>query len=135
MNKYYRISKHNSTVCGYPGRNFDWAKFDWEQGTSHDFGDMKYSIESEYITDNLKGKRIGIKKAPPVFKDNYFIAKGCEYLHVPYNWAESGTIYRVRPNESMYAGKVYRSKLIKSQRATKRRGKWFWVLEVMELKI
>ena len=35
MKREYKISSHNSTVCGYPGRQFDWNKFDWEGKAIH----------------------------------------------------------------------------------------------------
>ena len=130
MKGEYKVSKHNSTVCGYPGRDFDWSNFDWKQKTVHDFGDMRYSNESEYIPDELKGKRIGIKRAPQVFKDDCLIASNCEYLHVPYNWAENGTVFRVRPNDSMYAGEIYRGHLVKSVNVVEKEDGWYWVLEL-----
>ena len=56
---------------------------------------------------------------------------GCQYLHVPYAWAEDATVFRVRPNGSMWAGRVYRGHLVKRQTAVKHEdGVWFWVLEV-----
>lgn len=132
MIKEYEVSSHNSTVLGYPGRDFDWSKFDWNQETEHDFGDMRYSKESEYVSDELKGQLIGIQKAPAVYTDDGFIAANCQYLHVPYNWAEQATIYRVRPNESMRAGGVYRGHLIEKQSALKIKGVWYWTLEFIE---
>ena len=109
----YKINKRNSTVCGYPGRDFDWTKFDWEGKTIHK------SI--------FKGIRD--MKAPKPFADDCLIADNCQYLHVPYNFAENGTIYRVRPNPTMYAGKIYRGHLITKQRAFKRSDGWYWSLE------
>lgn len=126
--KLYKINSHNSTVCGYPGRDFDWSKFDWEQKTSHDSGNMRYSIDSEFIPKEQRGQLIGITKAPEVHTDNFFIGKNCQYLHVPYDWEENGTIYRVRPNHSMCAGQVYRGKLIKKQTAVKIKDTWYWKL-------
>ena len=113
MRKEYKISPHNSTVCGYPGRDFDWSKFDWE-GKS-----INKSI--------LKGyKDI---KAPKPFVDGCLIAPNCQYLHIPYNFEEDGTIYRVRPNPTMYAGEIYRGCLIRKQTAVKKDDGWYWVLE------
>jgi hypothetical protein len=128
MRKDYKINQHNSTVCGYPGRDFDWAKFDWNQETTCDFGDMRYSSDSEFVPDELKGQLIGMKKAPEVYVDDGLIAPNCQYLHVPYNWSEHGTVYRVRPNETMYAGKIYRGHLIKKQTAVKKADGWYWRL-------
>lgn len=129
MKKYYEVNKHNSTVNGLPGRLFDWSEFDWNRQTKHDFRDMRYSTESEYIPKSKWGKLLGIQKAPCVFVDDYLIADKCQYLHVPYAWSEQATIYRVRPNDSMEAGKVYRGKLIQRQTAVKLKGKWYWCLE------
>ena len=113
MKKYQIINKRNSTVCGSPGREFDWSKFDWDGKTVH------RSI--------LKGVK-NMKAAKP-WVDDGLIAENCQYLHVPYNFEEDGVIYRVRPNHTMYAGEVYRGKLIKKQTAVKRKGVWYWVLE------
>lgn len=129
MFKDYKICSKNSTVCGYPGRDYDWSKFDWEEKTTYDFGDSRYDKECEDA--KYRGKLIGIKTAPKVFIDDcsVFIGQGCQYLHVPYAWNEQATIYRVRPNESMYAGKIYRGRLIKKQTAIKKDDGWHWRLE------
>jgi len=113
MKKYQIITKHNSTVCGYPGRDFDWSKFDWEGKTVH------------------KGIFKGDKdlKAVKPYVDDCLIALNCQYLHVPYDWQENGTVYRVRPNPTMYAGEVYRGKRVIKQTAIKRKGIWYWVLD------
>jgi len=113
MFKRYKIDKHNSTVCGYPGRDFDWSKFDWEGKT------WRRAI--------FKGEKD--RRAPLPFTDDGLIAPDCQYLHVPYDWGEQGTIYRVRPNDSMYAGEIYRGQKIKRQRAVKVKGIWYWELE------
>jgi len=126
--KDYPVNSHNSTVCGSPGRDFDWSKFDWDQKTSHDFGDMRYSKESEYVPQSQRGQLIGVQQAPEVFVDSFFIDDNCQYLHVPYDYAELATIYRVRPNESMRAGCIYRGHLIKKQKAIKKNGEWYWRL-------
>lgn len=76
----------------------DWSNFDWEQKTEFDFGDSRYSTESEYVPDELKGQLIGIKKAPAVFVDGYadeYYPYEHQYLHVPWNWKENGTIFRI----------------------------------------
>jgi hypothetical protein len=110
--KDYLICSRNSTVCGYPGRDFDWTKFCWDENGGFD-------------------KALHVK-CPKVFKDScsFFIEKDCEYLHVPFDWHEHGTIYRVRPNESMLSGKVYRGHKILKQTAFKSdSGYWYWRLE------
>jgi len=109
----YKISKHNSTVCGYPGRDFDWTKFDWEGKSIHKAifkGDKDRKASEPYIDDGL-------------------IAPNCQYLHVPYDFEKKGTVYRVRPNPSMYAGEIYRGHLIKKQTAIKKEDGWYWMLE------
>ena len=117
--KDYKINKHNSTACGYPGRDFDWSKFCWDGREIHK---GIFKGEKDY-------------KAPKPYVDDYFIAPNCQYLHVPYNFAEEGTVYRVRPNESMYAGEVYRGHRIVKQTAVKKKDGWYWrlYLEVLEL--
>ena len=113
MIKRYLINQHNSTVCGYPGRDFDWSKFCWDG--------------SEIYISRFKDEKDRV--APPIWADDGFIEHNCQYLHIPYDWVEHGTIYRVRPNESMRAGKVYRGLIIKYQRAVKIEDKWHWELE------
>jgi hypothetical protein len=119
--KEYPVNKHNSTVCGYPGRDFDWSKFDWNQETTLNndlvriMGHSKIQIQS---------------KAPAVFVDSYLIGEGNEYLHVPYDWTESGTIYRVRPNESMRSGQIYRGHKVIRTKAIKKVDGWYWRLEL-----
>ncbi|KKN76940.1 hypothetical protein LCGC14_0365920 [marine sediment metagenome] len=113
MRKAYKVAKHNSTVCGRSGRAFDWSGFDWEG----------QSINKAIF----KGEKD--LKAPKPFVDDCLIAPDCQYLHVPYKWREDGTIYRVRPNDTMYAGEIYRGHLIKKQTVVKKDGVWYWVLE------
>ena len=115
--KEYKIGPRNSTVCGYPGRNYDWTKFCWD-------GNEVYSHRCGY-----KGHSTEEWKAPLPFVDSYLIAENCQYLHVPYKFKEQGTIYRVRPNDTMYAGEAYRGHLIKRQTAIKKEDGWYWVLE------
>jgi len=110
--KKYQIAKHNSTACGYPGLDFDWGKFCWDG--------------SEVCVSIFKG--VKDIEAPRPFVDDCLIADNCQYLHVPYDFKEHGTIYRVRPNPTMYAGEVYRGKLIKKQTAENIDGVWYWVL-------
>lgn len=113
MKKYQIINQRNSTVCGYPGRDFDWDKFDWNSKSIHKF--------------RFKGRKD--TKAPKPWVDDGLIAEDCQYLHVPYDWQEAGTIYRVRPNQTMYAGEVYRGRRIRKQTVVKRKGLWYWVLD------
>ena len=111
MKKLYKVNQRNSTVCGYPGRDFDWTKFDWNGKSVHKSNGYK-----------------AIKANLP-YTDDCLIAPNCQYLHVPYDFEEHGTIYRVRPNDSMYAGETYRGHLIKRQRAIKKSDGWYWELE------
>lgn len=118
MKKYYEINSHNSTVLGYPGREFDWSKFCWDG--SEVYLDKCLHSDCQHTHED---------KAPLPFIDDFLIATNCQYLHVPYDYVEVCTIYRVRPNPTMEAGQIYRGKLIKRQTAVKRNGTWYWVLE------
>lgn len=110
--KQYKVNKRNSTVCGYPGRETDWTKFDWDG-------------KAEHI--DIKGQR---DKAPLPWVDDGFIAPNCQYLHVPWDWSEQGTIFRVRPNESMQAGSTWRGHKVIRQTAIKKPDGWYWQLEL-----
>ena len=112
MIKEYKINKHNSTVCGYPGRDFDWSKFGWNGGEVNHLPGMKEPFVS-----------IG------AWVDDGFIGSGNAYLHVPYDFAENGTIYRVRPNESMRAGHKYRGMTVVSCVPVKKDDGWYWQLQ------
>ena len=114
MERDYKINKRNSTVCGYPGRDFDWDKFCWDGS----------SVYQNHFTRGVVSER----KAPLPFVDDGLIAPNCEYLHVPYNWEEDCTIYRVRPNESMRAGERYRGYAIAYQKAVQKKDGWYWSL-------
>jgi len=116
MQKEYKINSRNSTVCGYPGRDFDWTKFDWE-GKS-----IYKSI--------FRGHKNIKANIPYIDNCSMFIESNCQYLHVPYDFTENGTVYRVRPNLSMRAGEVYRGHLILSQKAVKKKDGWYWVLDM-----
>ena len=117
MERVYKISPRNSTICGYPGRDFDWSKFCWDGKVS--FVDRCHVRGCSHCHTNT---------APLPWVDGKAKEYG-EYLHVPYDYECACTIYRVRPNESMYAGEVYRGKLIKQQRAIKKDDGWYWQLE------
>ena len=106
MIREYKVGPRNSTVCGRPGRLYDWAKFCWNG--------------SEIYTENIK--------APFPWIDSFLIGDDCQYLHVPYNFGEAGTIYRVRPNEAMRAGHYYRGRLVKRQMVVLKADGWYWVL-------
>jgi len=122
MVKEYKVAKHNSTVCGYPGRDFDWDKFCWDG--------------SEVRIDRCwhpNCRHQHEEKAPLPWVDDGLIDPNCEYLHVPYGWAEQGAIYRVRPNPSMRAGKMYRGHRIKRMKAILKPDGWYWQLEFSEM--
>lgn len=117
--KKYKINQRNSTVCGYPGRGFDWSKFCWDGS--------ELRIDKCYHPNCLHKHEW---QAPLPWVDDGLIEANCEYLHIPYNWAEQETIYRVRPNESMRTGKTYRGKLVKSVKAVREQDGWYWVLMI-----
>lgn len=72
MKKYQIINKRNSTVCGYPGRDFDWSKFCWD-------GEVVFISIFKGVRD---------MKAPKPWVDDGLIAENCQYLHVPYDFAK-----------------------------------------------
>ena len=132
--KDYKVAKHNSTACGYPGREFDWSQFCWDN--SHV---LSKDIQKHWLDHAHKGSmacQVAEKgyHAPDVYVDDYFIGRNCQYLHVPYRWRDDATIYRVRPNETMCAGQIYRGHLIKKQTAIKKEDGWYWRLEFDETK-
>ena len=114
MKREYKVAKHNSTVCGYPGRDFDWSKFDWEGKSIH-----------KSIFKGVKDT-----KAQKPWVDDGLIAPNSQYLHVAYDFAEHGTIYRVRPNDTMYAGEIYRGFKVEKQTAVEKADGWYWVLDL-----
>jgi len=113
MKREYKINSRNSTVLGYPGRDFDWSEFDWEGKSIH-----KAIFKGH---DDIK--------APLPWIDDGLIEPNCQYLHVPYEFREKGTSYRVRPNPSMRAGSTYRGKVVNKQTVIKKEDGWYWVLE------
>ena len=113
----YKIGPRNSTVSGYPGRGYDWSKFCWD-GSEIYLDDCGHS-------DHPKEER----KPPLPYVDGCFIAEHCQYLHVPYDWAKNCTIYRVRPNESMWAGRIFRGLRVERQTTVKKEDGWYWILE------
>jgi hypothetical protein len=126
MHKEYKIEPKNSSVNGAPGTHYDWSKFDWDQKAEYDFGDSRYSTESEYIPKEKRGQLIGVQKAPKVFVDGNSDSFG-EYLHVPYDWAEDATVYRVYFKSAV--GKKFAGKTIKAVRAIKKDDGWYWQIE------
>lgn len=118
LKREYPINARNSTVCGYPGRGFDWAKFCWDGSAIYIDGCGHAGHPKQEL------------KAPLPWVDDGLIEPNCQYLHVPYEWAEDCTIYRVRPNETMRAGSVWRGHLVSKQTTIQKGGIWFWVLEL-----
>ena len=108
MIKEYKVTKYNSTVCGYSGRGFDWSKFCWDGKAIHR-GYCKCPDCKHRHTQN---------KAPIPWVDDFFIEECSQYLHVPYAWKEMGTIYRVRPTMTVCV--PYRGHLVKSIKAIKK---------------
>ena len=90
-----RVVTPQTSIVGV-GR-VDWTNFDWEQKTEYDFGDSRYSKESEFVPDEVKGQLIGVKKAPAVRVDGNVPESHYQYLHVPYRWEEDGTVFRIYP--------------------------------------
>ncbi len=106
----YKVCSRNSTVRGYPGRDFDWSKFDWDGKTTH------------------QCDLCGVQQSPEPWVDDGFIGPNSQYLHVPYDYAEQCTIFRVRPNKSMQAGSTWHGHKIVKQAAIKKDDGWYWRL-------
>ena len=115
MNRDYKICSKNSLVCGYPGRNYDWSLFCWD-------GSESYSYYCHYKGCNHHHTT----KAPKPWADGLLDKN--QYIHVPYNFREQCTIYRVYPNDSMLTGQVYRGHLIKKVEAVETDNIWYWRL-------
>jgi hypothetical protein len=114
--KEYKVAPDNSTVCGYPSKYFDWGKFDWKGETYH----------SQDLQKLFRGLKVNIdSKAPKPWIDHssqlYY-----DYLHVPYEWAEHGTIYRVRPKYK--AGNKRGKRIITKVQAIEKLDGWYWVV-------
>ena len=118
MKGIYKITKHNSTVCGYPGRDFDWSKFCWDGSATH--ADRCHARGC---------KHCHTYKAHLPWVAGKSTEYG-EYLHVPYNWEEDCTIFRVRANDTMYVGEIYRGKKVISLKAVGKADRWYWELEL-----
>ena len=117
MIKEYKITQHNSTVCGYPGHDYDWSKFDWEGKTRH------------FDRCNHQGcTHSHVYQAPVAFVDGN-ASEYYEYLHVAYDYEQQATIFRIRPNDCMEVGKIYRGHLVKSVKAVKKSDGWYWQLQ------
>ncbi len=114
MIREYLIKSSNSTVCGCPGQNFDWSKFDWEGKT-----------ESRRSLTKHQGITEGRRSPKPWVDGN--ATEFYEYLHVPCDWAEHMTIYRVRPHFEV--GTKYRGKMVTCVKAVEHDGTWFWQVE------
>ena len=112
MKHKYRVGPRNSTVCGYPGRGYDWSKFCWDG--------------SAVNVDDVDGMEL---RAPLPYADSFSSPPDYEYLHVPYDFAEQGAVYRVRANKSMWPGRDYRGLRVERQTVIKKEDGWYWVLE------
>lgn len=113
----YKVGPRNSTVNGDPGHYYVWSIFCWDGSAIHvdDCGRPGHPKET--------------MKAPLPWVDGSPTVGGCQYLHVPYDWEEDCKIYRIRPNDSMYPGRIYRGHLIQRQTVIQKADGWYWVLE------
>jgi hypothetical protein len=116
MIKEYKVSKHNSTVNGDRGSLYDWSKFCWDGS----------AVYIEHCS-SPNCKHIHKWKAHIPYVDG---EETCQYLHVPYDWENDCTVFRIYPNDNMWAGQVYRGKKVISQKAIKKDDGWYWQLEL-----
>lgn len=117
------ITPENGMPCGYDGKGYDWSKFDWEGKTVH--------VDKCWRCDHKHED-----KAHPAYIDHSI--PDYEYLHVPYAWAEQGTVYRIWPVWEL-GDKVRvnrKAKLMIEVQAIKAKqvdGKWAWVIGYKKL--
>ena len=110
--KDYKINSHNSLVNGHSGKQYDWSKFNWSGETW-----------AETVTDpQLNWLSIKHKSIKP-FVDGHDDSFG-EYLHVPYDWEENETIYRVYSRWQV--GKSNHGKIPIKVQAIKKDDGWYW---------
>ncbi|MFA5300224.1 MAG: hypothetical protein WC389_18710 [Lutibacter sp.] len=121
MIKEYKVCSKNSQVNGQPGRYYDWSKFCWN--------DKEIYIEKCHVKDCDHKHEY---KAYPAFVDGD--DKNCHYLHVPYNWTEDCTVFRVYPNDCMWVNKIFRGRKVIKQTAIKKDDGWYWQLELEDKK-
>lgn len=117
----YKVGPRTSTVNGYPGRETDWSKFDWEG--KHVHIEKCWHRDCDHKHENT---------APQPWVDGK--GSSVEYLHVAWNWIDDQTVYRVRPNDSMWPKDechkvgVYRGLTVKQIKAIKKDDGWYWQL-------
>lgn len=117
----YKVGPRNSTVNGELGRMYDWSLFCWD-------GSAAYRDACGYA-----GHPVEEYKAPLPWVDGGRPGwVDYQYLHVPYNYAEVGTIYRVRPNDSMQPGQRYRGRVVSALKAVQHADGWYWQLHFQE---
>lgn len=113
MYKDYKVSSSNSTINGDSAKHYDWSKLNWKP--------KPYREMFEFRTD-MQWLSFGCN-TPEVFTDGladmYY-----QYLHVPYNYPNMGTIYRVRPRYEV--GKMRNGKTPIRVEAIKKANGWYW---------
>ena len=114
-----KIDAGNSTVNDDDAGFFDWGRFCWDGS--------EQAIEKCPLCDHQH-----ILSAPEPYADSGLIAKNCEYIHVPYQWADLRCVYRIWPINKLYAGKKYEGKRIIRQSVIKKDDGWYWRLELKE---
>ena len=106
MKKLYAVSASNSTVNGDPGKHYDWNKFSWMEVKHRNI----LRAGPEYYT------------AKPFVDGN--ATQYYEYIHVPWDFQDNGTIFRVRPH--FQVGQKRWGKIVTAVHAVEKQHVWYW---------
>ena len=120
------ITPENGMPCGYDGKGFDWSKFDWEG--KEVYIDKCYHRGCDHRHEF---------QACPAYVDGK--GTNLEYLHVPYDYAKQGIVYRIWSvwdvgNEVRVNNKRKLRIAIEAIKAEQVDGKWAWVICYKKLK-
>lgn len=120
--KEYKVLPKNSTINGDSSNKYDWSKFDWKGGHYESKIGLDYDFKWLRIERNIPFPWIdGIA-------DKYF-----QYIHVPFNYTEEGTIFRVRPRFKV--GNKRGKNVITSVKAINKQNGWYWLVEFERVEV
>jgi hypothetical protein len=115
------VREVSKDTCEFMG---EWDKHNWDTEQLH-----KPEV---YLPYDFKWLSIE-RKAPEVFVDDGW-NNGWDYFHVPYDWDDNETTYRVYPIWELnkkYRTILHKSVVIKSVKAYKENNKWFWTVSLV----
>ena len=114
------ITPDNGMPNGQWGKLYDWSKFDWEGKAIHI--DECHARCCNHSHED---------KAYPAYVDRS--SPNYEYLHVPYDWAEECTVYRIWPvweiGDKVRVNRKFKLLIeVEAIKAEQVEGKWAWVI-------